>query len=216
MPGRCEAMAEDGVDARELIRQVRGGDREALESLLRCYRNYLCVLARSGLAGAMRAKVDASDVVQETMLAAFTDFAQFRGVTEGELLAWLRGILAHRLGMAVRRYRGTAARDLEKERAIVGALDRSSIALGNLVPARGPTPSQHAARRERGVILADALEALPDADREVVTLRVFRHLSWEEVGRGTGRSADAARMAWTRAIRKLGASLRELDTWSGR
>jgi RNA polymerase sigma-70 factor (ECF subfamily) len=160
--------------------------------------------------------VDASDVAQETLLAAFTDFAQFRGASEGELLAWLRGILAHRLAMAVRRYRGTAARDLDRERALVGALDRSSIALGNLLPDRGPTPSQHAVRRERSVMLADALEALPCADREVVTLRIFRHLTWEEVAREMGRSADAVRMTWTRAVRKLGATIREMDTWSGR
>ncbi|MHC4341884.1 MAG: sigma-70 family RNA polymerase sigma factor [Planctomycetota bacterium] len=209
-------MSDSGRDVGALIREAGDGSRPAVEQLLSFYRNYLGVLARGGLDGALRAKLDTSDLVQETLLAAFEDFGHFRGTSEAELVAWLRGILAHRLAMAVRHYRGTAARAIDRERAIAGALDRSSAALDNLVRAQDPTPSQQARRRERSVILADAIAALPPDHRAVVTLRVFRHLTWEEVAQEMGRSADAVRMVWTRALKGLGASIRGMESWSGR
>lgn len=206
--------ADRNVDA--LIVQAGGGSRRALEELIARYRNYLVILARTGVHGALRAKLDASDVVQETLVAAFEDFERFRGRTEAQLVAWLRGILAHRLAMAVRRYRGTAARAVDRERAIAGALDRSSAALQDLVRAPGPSPSQQAWRRERSVVLADAIAKLPADHQEVVLRRVFRHQRWDEVAREMGRSTDAARMLWTRALKRLGRSIRGMETWSTR
>jgi RNA polymerase sigma-70 factor (ECF subfamily) len=208
------AMNDPERDVPELIRLARGGRSDGLERLLGLYRNYLVVLARGGLDGALRAKLDASDIAQDALLSAFSDFAQFRGTTEAELVAWLRKILANRLAMSVRRFRGTAARDIGRERAIVGALDRSSAALGNLIPARESTPSQHARKRERGVILADALASLEPDYRDVVTLRMFRHLNWEQVASRMNRSPDAARMLWARALRKLGGLIRAEDLWT--
>lgn len=207
-------MSDTGRDVSALIERARQGDAPALEQLLALYRRYLGFLARGGLEGALGAKADPSDVVQESLVAAFEHFAQFRGVTEAELIAWLRQILARSLATLTRRYRGTAARDLAREQAIAGALDRSSHALGNLVPARGPTPTQEVRRRERSVILADALAALPEDHREVVTLKVFRQLKWDEVGAEMDRSADAVRMLWGRAIKKLAARLGEMDLWT--
>jgi RNA polymerase sigma-70 factor (ECF subfamily) len=196
-------MSDSGRDVGALIREAGDGSRPAVEQLLSFYRNYLGVLARGGLDGALRAKLDTSDLVQETLLAAFEDFGHFRGTSEAELVA-------------MRHYRGTAARAIYRERAIAGALDRSSAALDNLVRAQDPTPSQQARRRERSVILADAIAALPPDHRAVVTLRVFRHLTWEEVAQEMGRSADAVRMVWTRALKGLGASIRGMESWSGR
>jgi len=77
-----------------------------------------------------------ADVVQLTMLEAFRAFGQFRGTTEAELTAWLRQILAHVLAHEMRRYHGTAQRDvgrdflqhLDDHRAVVaggGADDRA-------------------------------------------------------------------------------------------
>ena len=208
------AMSDTGHDVSGLIERARRGDAPALERLLSLYRRYLGFLARGGLQGALGAKADPSDVVQESLIHAFEHFAQFRGVTEAELITWLRQILARSLADLARRYRGTAARDLGRERAIAGDLDRSSHALGNLLPARGPTPTQEARRRERSVILADALAALPEDHREVVTLKVFRQLTWDEVGAKMGRSPDAVRMLWGRAVKKLSARLGEMDLWT--
>ena len=188
----------------ERIEAARAGDRQALEGLLDDYRNYLGFLARTGLDAALRAKAGASDVVQETLLAAFERFDQFRGACEGELVAWLRRILARNLAMLHRRYRRTAARAMGREQAIAGALDRSSVTLARLVADRGPTPSRVAAQRERGVILADALTRLSEDHREAIELRNFRQLGWDEAAESMGRRPEAVRKLWARAVSRLG------------
>jgi RNA polymerase sigma-70 factor (ECF subfamily) len=188
----------------ERIEAARAGDREALEGLLDDYRNYLGFLARTGVDSALRAKAGASDVVQDTLLAAFEHFGQFRGACEGELVAWLRRILARKLAMLHRRYRRTAAREMGRERAIAGALDRSSVTLARLVADSGPTPSRAAAQRERGVLLADALARLSEDHREAIELRNFRQLGWDEAAASMGRSPEAVRKLWARAVSRLG------------
>ncbi|MHC4933857.1 MAG: sigma-70 family RNA polymerase sigma factor [Planctomycetota bacterium] len=198
-------------DVAGLIETARAGEAKALERLLELYRNYLGFLARAGVDSTLGAKADPSDLVQETLLQAFRKFPQFRGVSEGELVAWLRQILARTLSMLVRRYRATAARNVVRERAIEGALDRSSTALGVLLPARTPSPSQAAQERERSVLLADALAALPADYREVVEMHNFRQLGWAETGASMGRSPEAARKLWTRAIQRLGHLIEERE-----
>lgn len=63
----------------------------------------------------LRAKADASDLVQQTLLEAYRDFGQFRGRTEAEWLAWLRRILARNAAEFVRHYRLTGKRQTARE-----------------------------------------------------------------------------------------------------
>src|SRR6476469_3440074 len=97
------------------LAQARAGDPAALGRLLDQHRLYLSVLARVQLDRVLQAKVDASDVVQETFLEAHRDFPQFRGQTAGELVAWLRQILSRNLANQARHYRDTRRRDVRRE-----------------------------------------------------------------------------------------------------
>jgi RNA polymerase sigma-70 factor (ECF subfamily) len=188
------------------IRLAREGGTDALNDLLATYRNYLRLLASTCLDPALRAKADASDVVQETLLQAHRDYHQFRGTTEQEWTAWLRKILARSI-LDLRKRFASAGRRLARERSLEDALAKSSLALRDLVAAPGPTPSQGAAQREMGVALADALAKLEPEDQEVVVLRSLRELEWNEIGRIMRRTPDGARMLWTRALRRLGGIL---------
>ena len=87
-------------------------DRTSPTFLAENYRSYLAVLARVHLAkaGALRGRVDASDIVQDALLQAHTARTQFRGATEGEFAAWLRRILTNVLIDAQRRH-GRKKRD---------------------------------------------------------------------------------------------------------
>ena len=76
-----------------LIEGARQGDAECRERLFALCRSYLGFVARSQIETWLRRKVDASDLVQETMLEAFRDFDHFDGHSEQEWLAWLRKIL---------------------------------------------------------------------------------------------------------------------------
>jgi RNA polymerase sigma-70 factor (ECF subfamily) len=196
-------------DLEDLLRRARTGDAPALGGLLGLYRNYLRLLARLEIGRRLRGKVDDSDLVQETFLEAYRYFGQFRGATEGELVGWLRQILASVVAKMVRRYYGTRRRDVRLERELAGEVDRSSQALGAGLAAPQSSPSQQAARREQAVLLADALARLPERYREVVILSDLEGLGWPEVAARMGRSVDSVKKPWARAVGQLRRSLGE-------
>jgi RNA polymerase sigma-70 factor (ECF subfamily) len=167
------------------------------------YRDWLLLLARLQLDRRLQAKVAASDVVQITLLEAGRAFPQFRGGSEAELLAWLRGILAHVLAHEVRRYAGTQQRDPRREVSLEQELAESSARLGGVLAAEQTSPSEAAARHEQSLALADALARLPADYREVIVLRNLEELSHEEVAARMRRGVGAVRMLWVRALARL-------------
>jgi RNA polymerase sigma-70 factor (ECF subfamily) len=195
-----ESVCPDPV---ELLRQARAGHSPALGELLELYRSYLALLARVQIGQRLQGKVDAADLVQETFLEAHRHFAQFRGSAEGELVGWLRQILAGVLANIVRRFYRTRRRDVRLERELANDLDRSSQVLEQSLAAPGSTPSQRAARREQVVLLAEALERLPDDYREVIILHHLEGLKFPEVARRMGRSIDSVKNLWARGLAQL-------------
>src|SRR5438067_4710716 len=143
-----------------LFRKARAGDGEARGRLLESYRPYLARLARLQISRRLQGKVDASDVVQDVMLETHRNFTRFRGASEKEFVAWLRGILADRLAKLVRHYQGTKRRDVRLEREMAAAVDDSSRVLDNALAAQQSSPSERAARREQAVLMAEALDQL--------------------------------------------------------
>src|SRR5581483_11405647 len=111
--GRIIAMSVE-VSASELIRRWRRGEEQALAQLFERYRHYLRILAQTQMGRQLRAKCEASDLVQQTLLEAYRDFASFQGQQEGDLLAWLRRILAHNLFNEARRF-AAQQRDAARE-----------------------------------------------------------------------------------------------------
>jgi RNA polymerase sigma-70 factor (ECF subfamily) len=203
-------MHAPGPDPAELLRLSRAGDPEARGRLLELYRNYLTLLARTQIGRQLQGKADALDLVQETFLAAHRDFADFRGTTEAELVSWLRHILAARLGDLVRRFQGARCRDVRLERRLADELEHSSHALEQGLAARESSPSDRAVRRERAVLLADALRELPADYAEVLTLHYLEGLSFPEVAARLGRSLDSVKKVWVRALARLKRSLGDL------
>ena len=151
----------------------------------------------------MKAKVDASDLVQQTMLEAHRGFADFRGTSEGEWLAWLRQILAHNAADFIRRYRGTEKRQVRREGSLyVRSAGRSEEYLRDPSDP-GETSSELVSRREKEIELAEAVARLSEDDREVILLRNLQRLPFREVAQRMGRSRPAVQMLWVRALRKL-------------
>jgi RNA polymerase sigma-70 factor (ECF subfamily) len=196
-------LSMSDTDPAKLLRHARAGDGSALGLLLERYRNYLALLARLQIGRRLQGKVDACDLVQETFLKAHRDFDMFRGTSEKEWLAWLRQILAMSLAQLVRHYCGTGRRNLALERRLAVELDQSSNALDRALFAQQSSPSQQAARREQAVLLADALEELPPAYREVIILSHLEGLAFPEIARRMERTVDSVKHLWARALDKL-------------
>jgi RNA polymerase sigma-70 factor (ECF subfamily) len=191
------------LDPQTLLRRAGDGDAAALGQLFDSYCGYLTLLARVQIGRQIQGKVDAGDVVQETFLEAHRQFSNFRGTTEAEFLAWLRRILGGQLALVLRRYLGVKGRDVNLEREIGGHLNQSSGALDGGLLASLSTPSQHASRREQAVLLAEALDRLPEDYREVIILRHLEGLAFSEVAQRTGRTENGARKLWARALASL-------------
>jgi RNA polymerase sigma factor (sigma-70 family) len=78
-------------------------------------------------------------------------------------------------------------------------------------PARNGSPSSVLAAREQDHALGQALEQLPEHYRQVIHWRNYERLEFEDIGRRLGRSAEAARKLWGRAIEQLQRLLEALD-----
>lgn len=199
------------ITASELIERCRKGEPAARERLFERYRHYLWLLAQGQLGRYLRAKCDPSDIVQQTLLEVHRDFAQFGGNHEGELLAWMRQILAHNLYNETRRFatqQRNAAREVSLDQLRAG-LDHSSALLSRCLAADTASPSDVAAEREAAVRLADLLARLPGEYRTVLLLRVFEGLSAEEVAQRMNRSSGAVRMLQLRALTALRAEMKK-------
>jgi RNA polymerase sigma-70 factor (ECF subfamily) len=194
-PDRCEPE--------RVLQEAQQGDATAFGRLLELYRRYLTFLARLQIGRRLQGKVDPSDLVQEAFLGAARDFGHFRGASEKEFLAWLRGILASLLANLVRHYQGTLRRDVRLERQLAVELDESSQALDRGLADPQASPSEHAERREQSVHLAEALEQLPAEQRELLVLRHLEGQTFPEVARQMGRSVDSLKKLWPKALVRL-------------
>jgi RNA polymerase sigma-70 factor (ECF subfamily) len=172
------------------------------------HRDYLRLLVRLQLGPRLRAKLDASDIVQQAILQAHERRDSFRGQTEGEWLAWLRAILANALAGAVRRFE-TQARDPGRERSLEAELERSASRLEGLLAADQTSPSERAVRGEELLRLAQALARLQEDQRQVVELHYLKGLPVSEVAEHIGRTRPAAVGLLFRGLKRLRELLRE-------
>jgi len=196
-------MSNPRPDPEQLLALARAGDGSALGQLFELYHSYLELLARLQIGRRLQGKIDAVDLVQETFLQAHVRFGQFEGTSEGELVNWLRQILASRLEKMIRQYCGTQRRDVRLERQLAVELDQSSRMLDQSLVAPDSSPSKRAARREQAVLLADALRQLPDDYREVLILHHLQGLSMPDVAHRLGRTVDSVKNLWLRGLARL-------------
>lgn len=170
------------------------------EELEAC-RGYLTLVAERAIPQALRAKLQASDLVQETFVDAHRRVLDVKARGLDELRAWLYRVMMLNLAEQKRIYLHAAKRDVRRESnpgpsGLQGLLDE-------LVDER-PTPSTSAISRERLKILAAAMTDLVERDRQVILLRYAEGLNFSEIGRRLdGLSEDAARRLYGRACRRL-------------
>ncbi len=186
---------------------ARGGSPEALALLLEKCRPYLLLIANEELDTDLRPKLGASDLVQQSVVEAHRDFAGFRGMSYEDLLGWLRRILHHNLTDARRRYRDAERRQLSREQALgqgPGATLQQDL-ISNITP-----PLERVVSREQSAALEQALGRLSPEYQQVLALRYDESRSFAEIGVSLGRSEEAVKKLWIRAVRRLREQMRGL------
>ena len=202
---RSSEEPEGSNSTRERIEAAHRGSSVALGQLFESCRDYLLLVANQELDPALRAKGGASDLVQETFLKAQRALGRFDGTSEAELLAWLRTILRNNLANFSRDLMRTGKRQVSREVSLEP--DESSRGAALQIAAPGETPSAVAIAREQRDALDRALVRLPDDYRHVIELRHREGKSFGEIARQLGRSTEAARKLWSRAIERLTSEL---------
>ena len=165
------------------------------------FRSYLHVLAETQLHQKLKSKVDASDVVQQTMLRAHQARQQFRGSTEAEKAGWLRTILGNVLCGLIRDY-SRQRRDISREQSIQ-AVEQSSVQLASLIPADASSPSAAMHRDERANALAKAMLQLTEDQRQAIILKYWHGATLADISQQLGKSTEAVAGLIFRGMQKL-------------
>ena len=198
----------DSQETEVLLEQAAAGDSLARERLLQRHRPRLREFVEAHLDPALRARLDASDVVQEAQLEVARRLPDFLRRRPMPFRLWLRKTAYERLLMLRRRHRGAARRAVGRE---VGLPDRSSLALAQQLLAPHSSPSRQADRQEQARRVQEALARLAEADREVLLMRHYEDLPYEDIGCILGIEPAAARKRAGRALVRLHALLAETN-----
>lgn len=166
------------------------------------FREYLCLLARAHLRPGHRSRVEASDIVQQTLLEAYGQREQFRGQSDGELAAWLKQILVHNLADALRGQE-RARRDVRREQPLEAAIEDSFCRAEGWLAAPDSSPSQQAMRIEQMLRLAECLATLPGDQREVVVMHHLQGWSLSQLAGHLQRSEAAVAGLLRRGLKSL-------------
>jgi len=194
------------ADAREptdedLVRRASDGDEAAARILFERHLPALRAKALALLPPSLRGRVGASDVIQDAYLAAFLAMGDFEDRGDGSFAAWLRTILERRIANEVRDGVLAAKRDARREVRIPTGTGGEGPEPGLLSPSEEAMAEEEAAR-------VRAAKALLSRDhRTVVDLVHEEGLTLVEAGARMGRSADAARKLYARAIAEMASRL---------
>jgi RNA polymerase sigma-70 factor (ECF subfamily) len=171
-------------------------------STLEPFRKYLKVLAELHLDRRLRGKVGASDVVQQTLLRAYSALGDLRQREPEVVAAWLRRILASTLADAIKHFERDK-RDVNRERSLQADIDRSASGFAAWLAADQTSPSERAERNEEFLRMVEALTQLPDVMREVVVLKHCQGLTLAQIGERIGRSVPAVASLLRRGLEAL-------------
>jgi len=169
-----------------LLQQARQGDSEALGQLLQQHRPYLRLLALRMLDARVGARVDASDVVQQTCLSVHRKIGDFEG-NQAQFLAWLRQIHERNIQNAGRDHVQLQKRSVQREQRI----QQSGYGLGQFAPAQVSSPSQRLMLDEDAVRLAAAIDQLTEQQATAIRLKFLEGCPVSEVAHRMDRSVDA-------------------------
>lgn len=172
----------DDAETAELIRRAKLGDRTALGDLLNAHRDYLRRLADGQLDSRLHARLDASDLVQQTCLSVHKRIAEFDGVEVPQFIAWLKQVHVHNVQNAIRDQLQAGKRAASREQPAINP---------SHAPAESPTPSQRAVHGEEAARLSKALARLPDDQHKVLRLRYLEGRTVADISGEMGITRDA-------------------------
>lgn len=194
----------EGAKENELIRLAAQGDQSALRRLFNRHRERLGRMIAVRLHPALSARVDPSDVIQESLMEATRKLSDYRSQPSIPFYPWLRKIAWERLVHIHARHLAAQRRSVRREAAMELQLsDASALALADRISASQSSPSRGVVRKELRRRVRNALDQLEANDREILALRYLEGLCTKEIAAILEISTAAASMRQLRALERL-------------
>jgi RNA polymerase sigma-70 factor (ECF subfamily) len=184
----------DRASSTALVRRAIAGSDEALDALYARYGPRLLAFIRMKMGRSLRARLESRDILQAAFLKSFEGLGGFEGTTGRSLLGWLMRIAEREIADRAD-FHGRRRRDPKVEAGVADhehdLAARSRSALSRLI------------LDEEAERLEAALDGISAPHRQVILLRMFEELSFPEIAKALGRSEDASRMLYARAMTAL-------------
>jgi RNA polymerase sigma-70 factor, ECF subfamily len=180
----------------QMVERALSGDPEAFGEIVRRWERRIFALSF----GMLGREEDARDATQETFLSAFRNLRGFRG--EAKVSSWLHRIAVNQCITRQRRAKvrsETALEDEAEKNAAVFAL-----------PAEG-SPARVAEHGQISVAVRKAVIALPPDLRQVVVMKEFEDLTFQEISDVLGVPLSTVKSRLYTALRQLQMRLQKFD-----
>ena len=192
-------MADDEAMV-ELMERMRAGDAIAVHEFYLRVEPFLRNMARRLLNPGLRRQVDSTDVAESVFRRVLTGSMRARFENETRLMGWMATIVRNRIRTLSRRTKGPGGGSFEE------------YLEGGTETPREVDPAAWAENADEVHRFRLAMERLPEAEREVIALREFEQLPFQQVADLMERpSADAVRKLHKRALKRLRATIEKVD-----
>jgi len=203
-------MPASKSDTVVLLERARAGDADAVNELLIRNRHRLRKMVGVRLDARLAARVDPSDVVQETLLEAHRQFPEYLRTLPVPIYPWLRGLALRKLIRVQREHLGAQKRSVRREETLVPLLSEDSVAiLARRLFSKDSGPAGRVVRAEQQARVRESLTRLDSLDRELLIMHYMEQLSIGEIGSVLAIGESAVKMRHLRALRRLRALLEE-------
>jgi len=179
------------VETQQLFEQARRGAPDDVSAFYSHCARKLLPLIRLRLGRTLRREMESRDILQSVLCKSFQRLEQVDD--PAAVMGWLARIAENEIRDQAD-YHQRARRDAARRTPIEDAAN---------VPAAVRLALSQAILNERAQQLEAALESLTDTERELIVLRKFEELTFPEIARRLGKSDDACRMAFSRAMAAL-------------
>jgi RNA polymerase sigma-70 factor (ECF subfamily) len=169
----------DSTCTSELLERVRAGDRVAFDQLFARHRDTLRQAIALRLDKKLRARVDPSDVLQETQIDAFQRLDDYLQRRPMPFKLWLQKAAHERLIKVREHHREAARRSVERE---VPLPDQTSLELFHRLCGIPSAAERLPERRDLVRTVRQVLADLSEEDREILLMRYLEKLSNQEIG----------------------------------
>jgi RNA polymerase sigma-70 factor, ECF subfamily len=192
-------LKPDSDETSGLLDEIRGG-QPAFDRLFTRHRDALRATVSLRFDPALRGRLDPSDVVQDTQMEAFRRLPEYLQRQPMPFHLWLRKMAYERLIMMRRRHLGASCRAVGSELPLP---EQSSVMLAKNLLANEKSPSQQVETAELAHRVRLALAQLPDMDREILLMRTFEMLSYDDIACVLEIESATARKRYGRALLRL-------------